>query len=167
MPRGTKGGSLDTPRGKAGRFECPTQEGAVAQSAQSLDGGVGMHGGGVDIPPPSLGVLNLFDMAVTIGMAVAVPYPYLLVPTPVATVLLALAVAWLLLLAVEPVATRPIRWVIMVAIVARVPSSGPSGRSSRAVSRRPVSRPDELLGPDDDGTRQSWLLGEVRIGGFR
>jgi hypothetical protein len=71
----------------------------------------------VRLPPPPLGVLNLFDVAVMIGMVVAVPYLYLLVPTPLVTVLLVLAVASILHLALEPVATRPIRWVIVVVIL--------------------------------------------------
>jgi len=72
----------------------------------------------VRMPSPQLGVLNLFDVGVMIAAVIAVPYFYLVVPTPVMTVLLVAAVGSILHLVLEPVLARPGRWVIVLAVLA-------------------------------------------------
>src|SRR3954453_18642192 len=72
----------------------------------------------VRMPPPHFGVMNLYDVAVMIAAIVAVPYLFLVVPTPLMTLLLGGPVASILSHALESVLNRPARWAVVVAVIA-------------------------------------------------
>lgn len=86
------------------------------------------------MPQPPLGVMNLWDVALTMIVIVLIPYLHLLLPSWANTLFLSLVTAGLFLFLLEPViAARGLRWLVVLGLVAAgvaaaylLPAGGPA-----------------------------------------
>lgn len=70
------------------------------------------------MPQPPLGVMNLWDVALTMIVIVIIPYLHLFIPGWANTVFLSLVTTSLLYFLFEPViASRPLRWLVTLTLV--------------------------------------------------